>query len=477
MRSENIISNKILIVTFLTTLLFLIGITTQVVAEESPCIACHKTITPKIVDAFQSGAMGTPGIQNPTASKMAGGLSQISCENCHGLEHNSAADFTKAKMPTPDTCDACHAPKVVEFNEGKHALAWIAMNAMPGTTHQAKPIIGGQKGCGGCHKMGSKNKTGIPEYRYGMGSCDSCHTRHKFSTAEARRPEACLPCHMGFNHPQWEMYSTSKHGVIYAMQGDTWDWNKHLSENPYPAPTCQICHMTNGNHKVITSWGFLAVRLPEPDSEWMSYRTIILKGTGVLDPDGKPTARLDVVKAGKVARLTAEEWQAQREAMLKVCGQCHSANYAKQNLENADAIIKQADALMAEGISTVAELYKDGLLSKPKDYAYAYPDLLTFYEAPSPIEQELYGMFLEHRMRTFQGAFHMNPDYMHWYGWAPMKTSLNFIKDEAKKIREGAAIETRVKQAAAAYPLSIAAIVIGAISAIVVAILVGRKTG
>jgi hypothetical protein len=44
-------------------------------------------------------------------------------------------------------------------------------------------------------------------------------------------------------------------------------------------------------------------------------------------------------------------------------------------------------------------------------------------------------MFLEYRMRAFQGAFHMNPDYMHWYGWAPMKETLQKVKDEAKKLR------------------------------------------
>jgi hypothetical protein len=39
------------------------------------------------------------------------------------------------------------------------------------------------------------------------------------------------------------------------------------------------------------------------------------------------------------------------------------------------------------------------------------------------------------RERTFEGAFHMNPDYMHWYGWAPMKETLQKIKDESEKLR------------------------------------------
>ena len=48
-------------------------------------------------------------------------------------------------------------------------------------------------------------------------------------------------------------------------------------------------------------------------------------------------------------------------------------------------------------------------------------------------------MFLEHRMRAFQGAFHMDPDYVTWYGLAEMKRDLIEIKDEAERmIRESA---------------------------------------
>ena len=66
---------------------------------------------------------------------------------------------------------------------------------------------------------------------------------------------------------------------------------------------------------------------------------------------------------------------------------------------------------MAEGINVVAGLYKDGILQKPESYAYNFPDLLTFHDAASVVEQKLFVMYLEHRMRTFQGTFHANPDY------------------------------------------------------------------
>lgn len=91
---------------------------------------------------------------------------------------------------------------------------------------------------------------------------------------------------------------------------------------------------------------------------------------------------------------------------------------------------------MAEAIQTVADLYKEGLLPKPKNYAYPYPDLLTFHDAPTVMEQKLFVMFLEHRMRTFQGTFHANPDYALWYGWSEMQRSLTEIKEMAADLRE-----------------------------------------
>jgi len=29
-------------------------------------------------------------------------------------------------------------------------------------------------------------------------------------------------------------------------------------------------------------------------------------------------------------------------------------------------------------------------------------------------------MYMKHRMRVYQGCYHMNPDYAYWYGWAMM---------------------------------------------------------
>jgi hydroxylamine dehydrogenase len=230
--------------------------------------------------------------------------------------------------------------------------------------------------------------------------------------------------------PRWEMYPASKHSVRYLLK------QSGVLPADAAAPTCQTCHMQERNHRVRTAWGFMALRLPMPeDKEWASDRAAILQALGVLDPEGKPTGRLDVVKAADVARLTQEDWQGERDKMLKTYSQCHSANFARAELERGDALIRESDRLMAEAIRITAGLYKDGLLQKSASCGYAFPDILTFHDAPTELEQRLFVMFLEHRMRTFQGAFHANPDYALWYGWSEMKQDLTAIKAMAEELR------------------------------------------
>jgi len=390
-------------------------------AAGSLCPDCHATVTPSIVSDWKLSKHG----QN-----------EVDCSACHGDAHKTATDVANVKIPTPETCEDCHETQVKQFKSGKHAFAWAAMNAMPTTHWQPMALMEGMKGCGGCHKIGLKTGEEIQKLKasgagFGVASCDACHTRHVFSVKEAKEPQACQTCHMGFDHPQWEMYSGSKHGVRHLLK------QSGLLPVDAAAPTCQTCHMQEANHKVRTAWGFLALRLPMPDDKaWAANRTTLLEGLGVLGPDGKPTGRLDVVKAADVARLTQEDWQAERDKMLKTCSQCHSRSFAKTELEKGNAIIRDSDKLMAEAINVVADLYKNGAIKKPAGYGYAFPDLLTFQDAPTEIEQKLFVMFLEHRMRTFQGAFHMNPDYTWWYGWSEMIQDLTQIKALARDMEK-----------------------------------------
>ncbi|MCP4451846.1 MAG: cytochrome C [Planctomycetes bacterium] len=385
------------------------------------CVDCHTEVTPKAVSDWRLSKHSENG---------------VGCEICHGEDHTSADDVDKVDLPTIDTCEMCHDERAGQFRKGKHAVAWAALKAMP-TTHMAPmALIDGQKGCGGCHKIGVKTEEEITKLKsegnvFGHASCDACHTRHTFSVKEAREPEACQTCHMGFDHPQWEMYSGSKHGVRYKLK------RQGVLPADSAAPTCQTCHMPDGNHEVRTAWGFLAVRLPMPeDAQWAADRVVILKALGVLDVEGNPTALLDVVEAADVARLDQASWQVERDKMLAVCNDCHSGNLAAAELAKGDDMIREADRLMAQAITAIGDLYKDNVIPKPDIYPGPYPLLLTFHDAPTVIEQKLHKMFLEYRMRTFQGAFHNNPDYALWYGWGEMKMALSEIKERAAQMRK-----------------------------------------
>ncbi len=401
------------------------------------CIECHKKVSPGQVKDW-------------SVSKHA--ENDITCDVCHGDAHTSAKDVDKAVLPDEHKCAECHEEQFNQFKKGKHQFGWTSLNALPITHVEPDELMEGGRGCGGCHNMGIKTEAQKKAqheagYRYQNNSCDECHTRHSFSKKEALDPRACQQCHMGYDHPQWEMWSSSKHGTRYFA--------KKAGELPpdAQAPTCQDCHMPGGDHNNHTAWGFLGVRLPLPaDKQAAADRVTILKALGVLNPEtGKPTARLDAVKAVDLARLTQEAWQKERDKMLDTCSKCHSMTYAKTQLDMGDSMLAKTDRLLAEAINIVAGLYKDGILKKRADQPFAYPDFLYFmrtdYSAASGdsykklpagtayIEQVLFEMYMKHRMRTYQGFFHVNPDYAYWYGWAMMTKDLGHIKELAAEMR------------------------------------------
>src|SRR5699024_8950645 len=120
--------------------------------------------------------------------------------------------------------------------------------------------------------------------------CDTCHTRHTFSTVEARKPQACATCHNGVDHDEYEQYMYSKHGTQYQTLGQDWNWNARLADalddRNYPAPTCQLCHFEYKGkfaHNVTQKvrWGFL----PTPDiannldDPWFEKRKLAWQAT------------------------------------------------------------------------------------------------------------------------------------------------------------------------------------------------------
>lgn len=403
-------------------------ITTSYAQQEDSCVSCHQKLTPGQVADWKISKHGAMN---------------ITCSTCHGTKHNTAQDANLVEMPDERVCGRCHAKQFAEFGKGKHNFGWVSMNALPITHVEPDELIEGGRGCGGCHNMGIKTEEQKKEqrdkgYRYQMNSCDECHTRHTFSKKEASDPRACQQCHMGYDHPQWEMWSSAKHGSRWSIR-DSGNLPAAAA-----APKCQDCHMQDGSHENRTAWGFLGVRLPLPDDpQWKADRITILKALGVLNPEtGEPTQRLEAVKAVDMVRLTEEAWRTEREKMITVCSKCHSERYAREQLNMGDTMMMKTDRLLAEAIEIVAGLYRDGIIQKPANYAFAYPDFLYFMQTGggdtnklSFIDQVLFQMYMKHRMRTYQAFFHVNPDYAYWYGWGMMVKDLGEIKELAATMR------------------------------------------
>jgi len=292
-----------------------------VVADD--CIDCHTKVSPGMVKDFQASKHAESG--------------DVTCSTCHGDAHSTAEDYKKATLPTEAVCMECHEEQYNSFAMGKHNFGWTTLNAIPGTHLAPDELMEGGRGCGGCHNMGIRTEEQLKAqvdagYRYQTNSCDECHTRHTFSKKEAANPRACQTCHMGYDHPQWEMWSSSKHGVRYfaKLEGS-------LPESA-AAPTCQTCHLPDGTHQNETAWGFLGVRLPLPeDKQEAADRVTILKALGVLNPEtGEPTAILDAVKAVRMAKLDQASWEKERNKMLDTCSNCHSRSFAKNQLDMGD---------------------------------------------------------------------------------------------------------------------------------------------
>ncbi len=397
-------------------------------ANEDVCIICHEKATPGHVADWKASKHFQEG---------------IACSDCHGENHKGPNDSHLARLPDEHTCGECHESQFNQFLKGKHNLGWTSLNALPVTHLEPDELMEGGRGCGGCHNMGVKSEAQIRElrkkgYRYQNNSCDECHTRHTFSKKEALDPRACQQCHMGYDHPQWEMWSSSKHGSRWFARNDG-----RLPESA-SAPKCQDCHLANGNHENRTAWGFLGVRLPLPkDPQWAADRVTILKALGILNPEtGKPTERLEMVRRVDLARLTQGSWEKERKKSIATCKKCHSGHYARTQLEMADSMMRKADRLLAEAINIVASLYRDGILKKPDNYPFAYPDFFYFMRTgggnlkqASHLEQILFEMYMKHRMRTYQAFFHLNPDYAYWYGWAMMTKDLAEIRELAHMMR------------------------------------------
>ncbi|MBN2041086.1 MAG: hypothetical protein JW864_13670 [Spirochaetes bacterium] len=381
------------------------------------CVDCHKDLNPGIYADWK----------NSVHSKV-----NVDCYKCHRVidgnetlaskSHLKYSDILIAAVVSPRTCSGCHPEEYKEYSVSKHANTLEIINKIDKwLQYGMNNSIEKTTGCYSCHGTDVKLVDGEPvpgtwpnvgvgrrNPDKSLGSCTSCHTRHKFSLAEARKPEACDQCHLGPDHPQIEIYNESKHGTIYHAEGHEWKWqtddNEWNAGRDFRAPTCSVCHMSaaKGVKKTHNVTERLSWELQAPFTIRPSEFTAFPAGT---------------------------DWKEERSKMKAICLQCHSETWTEEHFTNMDNAVENYNTVYYTPVKKELDsLYRSGLLTGN----------LYFDE---PLEWEFYELWHHEGRRARMGSAMMAPDYAWWHGFYEVKHRyIEFFKEakalKAKGVRE-----------------------------------------
>jgi hypothetical protein len=347
--------------------------------SDDECVVCHRRTTPGIVDQFGHSTMAA---------------AEVSCQDCHEVDEGypgSVEHEDTYVLPSPSAamCENCHTAEVAQYEQSRHALpAYVAYaGTEPLTAEQLEQYQGISEitapdiqrnalyelegeavtrfACEVCHNVGK------PHEDNSTGQCQKCHLRHEFSREQARKPETCNQCHIGPDHPQWEIYQESPHGIAYATSGYEWNWEAEsgtLTTEDFPAPTCATCHFS----------GFGAAGTTHDVGErltWFLFAPISEHRPGYQE--------------------NAVEMQA-------VCSECHNKNWIENFYEDADKAVEAVNEWVRESDEIMQPLIDGGLLtSEPFDEPIDFVDFDLWH----------------HWGRTTKfGAWMQGPDYSQWHG-------------------------------------------------------------
>lgn len=350
--------------------------------SDDDCVQCHERNTPGIVEQYGHSTMAA---------------AEVTCRDCHevdadypgAIEHE---DTYVLNTPTTAMCETCHENEVAQFNQSRHALpAYVAYagqevlseehlamyQAIPeggyaddkvrarNSLHAIEGPAITKFACESCHDVGK------PAEDDSVGQCQECHQRHEFSLEQARRPETCNACHIGPDHPQWEIYQESPHGIAYATDGHTWNWDAEpgtLTVLDFPAPTCATCHMS---------------------------------GFGPTATTHDVGDRLTWNLAAPISNRRPA-WQDNMIRMQGVCSECHNTNFIETLYTDADKAVEQVNAWVIESDEIIQPLKDNGLLTdQPFD---------------EPIDFVYFNLW-HHWGRTAKfGTWMQGADYVQWHG-------------------------------------------------------------
>ena len=358
-------------------------------------------------------------------------LKEVGCIDCHvDINTKKKADHrADIKMPTADVCGNCHLQEYAERESERDTILWPKnqwprgrpSHALDYRANVETDIYAGMPqreiadGCTMCHT--NQNK------------CDNCHTRHEFSVANSRKPEACGTCHSGADHNNWEAYNGSQHGLGYQASKDQTNWNIQLKDAVAKGgqrfPTCQSCHMEyqgKFTHNTVRK-----VR-------WANYPFV----PGIREP------------------VFGEWGQKRLDAWVKTCTTCHSESFARAWLEFMDNGTSEGLDKYDEAHNVVRKQYDARLLTgqrnnRPAPPAPAKAQFDQFWQiywskgnSPTAIELKLFEMAEDHLVQLHVSLAHQYPGFTYTVGWAAMNRAYVEIMDEDTKLKDRLMLMERV---------------------------------
>jgi nitrate/TMAO reductase-like tetraheme cytochrome c subunit len=381
--------------------------TAALVRASGKCAECHSQQQFSVVHEYEMSAHARKG---------------VTCLDCHQpAERQEKVDhhgFVIGKALTAANCRSCHPAVYEQFARSRHGTAsWAAVYgekgspkypltaeqvnlseqfhpgsarrpANPLVSLEGSPAVG--SGCVSCHSVGRPNADGS------IGTCTACHARHSSSVALARLPSTCGQCHLGPDHSQMEIYTESKHGVLFAAQRNLLNLAaepNQLTTRDMFVPTCATCHMSGLNGSAVT----------HDPSDRLSYNLF--------------------------AEITEKRVQYARAqaAMKDLCANCHTRPQIDRVYTEAEEVIAATNEKVKEAKAIIAGLRKDGILT---DRPFQTPIDFTYFDL-----WHYYGRTSKH------GAFMGGADFVQWHGNYPIlkhtvemqATAAELRREHAKK--------------------------------------------
>lgn len=368
----------------------------QFVLATGKCAECHRRETPAIVHEFEMSQHSAKG---------------INCLDCHqampGQETLEHRGFVIAKTLTAQNCQQCHRTEYDQYLRSRHAApAWAAVagprdftpqeiafaeqfhkGAVNRPAHPLTAIEGPAavaKGCYMCHNVGKPNADGS------IGTCTACHARHAASVELARMPSTCGQCHMGPDHSQIEIYTESKHGVLFAAQRQTMNLSappKSLTTNDMPVPTCATCHMSGLNGAGVT----------HDTSERLSYW--LFAAVSQRRPN----------------------YQMAQVHMKEICLNCHTTPRVDQFYQQAEDVVASTNSLVRQGQDIIDQLQRDHLL-------HGGPE-------QDRLERINFDLWHYYGRTAKHGAFMGGADFVQWHGFYEIVGHIDELKTIAQQLR------------------------------------------